>query len=98
MTTTSHDVISENYLRLNISSGGLPIGSIDFISEKINFNISGRSFFKGMAAINQLELEYSDGKLIFIFKNKKNLALNCSLKEFEKVCTHIKTYGYRKSY
>lgn len=93
MTITSHDMISENYLRLNISSGGLSRGSIDFISEKINFNISGRSFFKGMTAINQLELEYSDGKLIFIFKNKKNLEFNCSLKEFEKVSAHIKAYG-----
>ncbi|QIH37087.1 hypothetical protein G6053_13585 [Sphingobacterium sp. DR205] len=98
MTITSHDMISENYLRLNISSGGLSRGSIDFISEKINFNISGRSFFKGMTAINQLELEYSDGKLIFIFKNKKNLEFNCSLKEFEKVNAHIQTHGYRKTY
>lgn len=95
---TSHENITEDYLRLNIESGKQPCGSIDFISEKVNFNIIGSSFFKGMVAIKDIELEYKDGKLIFIFKNKKNLALNCSLKEFEKVCTHIKTYGYRKTY
>lgn len=49
MTITSHDMISEHYLRLNISSAGRPSGSIDFISEEINFNITGQSFFKGMA-------------------------------------------------
>ena len=93
----SHENITEHYLRLNIESGNQPSGSIDFISEKINFNISGRYFFKGMVAIKDTELEYKDGKLIFIFKNKKNLVFSCSLEEFEKVSTHIKSYANEDS-
>ncbi|SMC36974.1 hypothetical protein SAMN04488524_0007 [Pedobacter africanus] len=90
----SHENITEHYLRLNIETNDLPCGSIDFVSEKINFNICGRCLFKGMVAIKDIQLEYKDGKLIFIFKNKKNLRFNCSLKEFETVSTHIRTYGY----
>ncbi|MDR6786640.1 hypothetical protein ABIE26_005174 [Pedobacter africanus] len=98
MTITSHDMISENYLRLNIESSNSPCGSIDFISEKVNFNIIGSSFFKGMVAIKDIELEYKDGKLIFIFKNKKNLEFNCNSKEYEKAKTHFKVYGYGKAH
>jgi hypothetical protein len=61
---TSHENITEQYLQLNIETDDLPCGSIDFISEKINFNIIGRSFFKGMVAIKDIQLEYRDGKLI----------------------------------
>lgn len=98
MTITSHDMLSERYLRLNISSGGQLCGSIDFISEKINFNIIGPSFFKGMVAIKDIELEYKDGKLVFLFQNKKNLEFNCNSKEYEKAKTHFKVYGYGKAH
>ncbi|MFA4870761.1 MAG: hypothetical protein WC623_21370 [Pedobacter sp.] len=93
----SHENITEHYLRLNIEKDNLPCGSIDFISEKINFNISGRYFFKGMVVIEDTKLEYSNGRLIFIFKNKKNLVFSCSLEEFEKVSTHIKSYANEDS-
>jgi hypothetical protein len=43
-----------------------------------------------MVAIKDIELEYKDGKLVFLFQNKKNLLFNCSSKEFEKVTTHMK--------
>ncbi|WP_454880797.1 hypothetical protein [Sphingobacterium detergens] len=95
---SSLENIKQDYLRLNIESGKQPCGSIDFISEKVNFNIIGSSFFKGMVAIKDIELEYKDGKLIFIFKNKKNLPINCSLEEFEKAKTHFKVYGYGKAH
>jgi len=95
---TSHENIKQHYLRLNIKTNDHPCGSIDFISEKVNFNIIGSSFFKGMVAIKDIELEYKDGKLIFIFKNKKNLEFYCNSKEYEKVRTHFKVYGYGKAH
>lgn len=93
MKIISLDNISADYLRLNIESDNKPSGSIDFISEKINFNITGTSFFKGMVPIRNIDLEFKDGKLIFIFDSKKRLLFDCSLEGFEKVSAHIKTYG-----
>ena len=93
MTIISLDDISADYLRLNIESDNKPSGVIDFISEKINFNIIGPSFFKGMVPIRNIDLEFKDGKLIFIFDSKKKLSFDCSLEGFEKVSTHIKAYG-----
>lgn len=90
---TSHENITEHYLKLNIETDHLTSGSVDFISEKINFNITGRYFFKGMVAIKNIQLEYNDGKLIFIFDSKKKLMFNCSSEGFEKVSIHIKTYA-----
>ena len=60
-----YENIMENYLRLNIKTNDQHCGSIDFISEKVNFNIIGSSFFKGMVAIKDLELEYKDGKKLW---------------------------------
>lgn len=51
-----------------------------------------------MIAIKDIELEYKDGKLIFIFMNKKNLEFYCNSKEYEKVKTHFKVYGYGKAH
>jgi len=95
---SSLENIKQDYLRLNIKTNDHPCGSIDFISEKVNFNIIGSSFFKGMVAIKDIELEYKDGKLIFIFKSKKNLPINCNLEEFEKVSVHMKAFGYHKAH
>lgn len=93
MTIISLDDISTDYLRLNIQSDNKPSGSIDFISEKINFNITGPSFFKGMVPIRNIDLEFKDGKLVFIFDSKKTLLFNCNLAAFERINTHIKTYA-----
>lgn len=45
----SHENITEHYLRLNTESSNLPCGSINFISENINFKkrIHYELFFRG---------------------------------------------------
>lgn len=90
---TSNKIIKEAYLQLNITAGEGECGTIDFISNKINFNIVGQYSYKGIEMIKNIELEYTEGRLIFIFKNKKNFTFYCSVHEFEKVNKHIKTYG-----
>jgi len=89
---TSHELVNEGYLRLDVVAGNQPCGTIDFIGEKINFNILGRSFFKGMEVIKNVELVYREGRLVFTFWNGKSLAFDCSLEEFEAVKAHTKFY------
>lgn len=71
----SYELVNEGYLRLDVVSGSQPCGSIDLIGEKINFNITGRYFFKGMETIKNIHIDYHKGELIFIFGNKKQLRL-----------------------
>ena len=86
-------VIEEAYLRCYIESGNQQCGSVDFISEKINFNIYGKNiFYKGMDNIKNIRLEYRDEMLVFTFMNKKSLALNCGMKEFGKISDYIRQY------
>ncbi|SUI96920.1 Uncharacterised protein [Sphingobacterium spiritivorum] len=86
-------VIEEAYLRCYIESSNQQCGSVDFISEKINFNISGKNiFYKGMDSIKNIRLEYRDEILIFTFRNKKSLTFNCGMKEFGKISDHIRQY------
>lgn len=85
--------MNRSYLRLNIQTGMQPCGSVDFISDKINFNISGKSFsFKGMDSIKNITFQYGEGRLVFVFKNTKSLSFNCSVKDVEKVRAHITAY------
>ncbi|MGE8292913.1 MAG: hypothetical protein ACN6ON_14580 [Sphingobacterium sp.] len=82
----SHEAISRNYLQLHIQSNGKPCGSVDFIAEKVNFNISYRwNFFKGMEAIKDIELQYSGGNLIFRFANKKSLVFGCTAEIYKTI-------------
>lgn len=89
----STEIIGNKQLICYIENKDSPCGSIDFISEKINFNISGASFsFKGMEYIKNITLEYTPEELVFIFSNKKKLLVNCHLRIYEKISTHIKNY------
>ncbi|SDD26722.1 hypothetical protein [Niabella drilacis] len=88
----AHEITSGNYLRLHVCSGINSCGSIDFIGEKINFNIVDGSFFKGMEAIRNVGLAYREGKLIFTFRNRKNLEFRCAIEAFEAVHTHVGIY------
>lgn len=89
----SYKIIDKGYVIFYLENNGSPCGSIDFISGKINFNIScNRLIFKGMERIKELSLEYKDESLVFIFSNKKKLSVNGSTAIFEKMTGHIKTY------
>lgn len=88
----SHEFISEEYLRLHVLARSQPCGTIDLIAEKINFNIVGKYFFKGMEAIKDIELTYSEGKLIFKFRNSKNLTVSCDMTAFTTISMHIKSF------
>lgn len=89
----SHASLGETYLQFHIENENSPCGTIDFIAEKINFNIScNRLIFKGMERIKELSLEYKDESLVFIFSNEKKLSVNGSTAVFEKMIGHIKTY------
>lgn len=88
-----HEIFSENYLRLHVQSDSKACGSVDFIGEKINFNIScRRNFFKGMEVIKNIEWEYTGEKLIFIFRNGKNLAFSCNPEMFATISRYIKDF------
>lgn len=45
LAIVSHEHIRGDCLRLNIQQGGQPCGSVDFIGDKVNFNISGKASF-----------------------------------------------------
>lgn len=76
----SHEIVNEEYLRLEFYSANNPCGSIDFIKEKVNFNISCRAnFFKGMEMLKNIKMIYEDEKLAFKFRNNKSLVLHCPL-------------------
>ncbi|MGJ1528013.1 hypothetical protein ACR79H_20335 [Sphingobacterium spiritivorum] len=86
-------VTEDMHLRCYIESSNQQCGSVDFISEKINFNISGKNiFYKGMDSIKNIRLEYRDEILIFTFRNKKSLSFNCGINEFEKISDYIRQY------
>lgn len=92
----SYEMIGKDHIIFLAENNGSPCGSIDFISEKINFNISSNRFiFKGMEYIKNLSLEYQDENLLFTFSNKKRLSVNGSTAVFEKMTAHIKAYGHQ---
>ncbi|MDF2515137.1 MAG: hypothetical protein K0R59_433 [Sphingobacterium sp.] len=84
----SHEFVNESYLRLEIVSGNQPCGTIDLITEKANFNITGKYFYKGMETIKNIQLEYKGKELVFTFRNKKHLLFTCDRTVF----TIIRTY------
>lgn len=91
----SYEMIEKDHVIFYLENNGSSCGSIDFISGKINFNIScNRFIFKGMEYIKELTLAYKDESLVFTFSNKKKLSLNGSTAIFEKMTAHIKTYRY----
>ncbi|GAA4178989.1 hypothetical protein [Sphingobacterium ginsenosidimutans] len=84
----SHELVNKDYLRLNVVSGIQSCGSIDIMYGKINFNIGGKYFFKGMEFIKNVELEYKGEQLVFLFRNGRNLAINCTKEEFSTISKH----------
>ncbi|PRD54742.1 hypothetical protein [Sphingobacterium gobiense] len=89
----THEIITENYLRLQVYSGNTPCGTIDFIGEKINFNIVGKYFFKGMEAIRNIKLEYKKEEiLVFKFRNSKSLAVSCDMTALKSIRMYIKSF------
>ncbi|EFK58948.1 hypothetical protein ACFU8T_15185 [Sphingobacterium spiritivorum] len=86
-------IIEEAHLRCYIESSNQKCGSVDFISEKINFNISGKNiFYKGMESIKNIRFDYKDEILVFTFSNNKSMSFNCGIYEFEKISDHIRQY------
>jgi len=91
----SHEVIDKGHVRFNVENKSSPCGSIDFISGKINFNISCSGFvFKGMEYIKDISLEFKDESLVFTFSNKKSLSVDGSTAIFETMIAHIKVYRH----
>lgn len=88
----SHEFINGDYLRLNVACGNQPCGTIDLIAKKINFNIVGKHFFKGMVSMNGIELEYQQEALVFTFRNRKRLAFNCDTIVFTTISRHVKAF------
>ncbi len=91
----SYETIEKAHIVFYLENNGSSCGSIDFISGKINFNIScNRFIFKGMEYSRELTLDYKDESLVFTFSNKKKLSVNSSKGIFEKMTAHIQTYGH----
>ncbi|WP_313492031.1 MULTISPECIES: hypothetical protein [Sphingobacterium] len=88
----SHEIVKEGYLRLDVVYKSRSCGTIDIIAEKINFNIPGKYFFKGMEAIKNIELEYTEGELVFTFRNRKSLAFSCDMTAFTAISMYIKSF------
>ena len=88
----SLEFVSEHYLQLKVVSGSQPCGAVDLISEKINFNIVGRHFFKGMETIKNIQSEYKEDILVFTFRNKKHLSFNCDRTTFTKIHAYISAF------
>lgn len=89
----SHEILDKDHLRCFVENKNSPCGAIDFIADKVNFNIScKRIFFKGMDNIKNIILNYENEKLVFTLSNKKTLSFKCNPKEFEAISTHFKNY------
>ena len=89
----SHEILGETHLKFYAGTDNNQCGTIDFISEKINFHIScKRNIFKGMVSIKNITIVYKLGRLVFILKDKKDLSFNCSSQTFEIMNAHIQRY------
>ena len=89
----SHEISDDAHLRFYVATGNTQCGTIDFISENINFYIScKRNVFKGMVSIKNIRVEYKPGRLVFILNDKTNLTFNCSMQLFEVMDAHIQRY------
>ncbi|WP_312553362.1 hypothetical protein [Empedobacter brevis] len=90
----SYENIKEDYLRLHIQQNNRPCGTVDFISDKINFTIScQKNFFKGMETIRNCSCDCKEGALRFMFNNKQQLTFRCCTAVFEHINQHIQQYG-----
>ncbi|MGU9937911.1 hypothetical protein ACNFNZ_04945 [Empedobacter brevis] len=90
----SYENIKEDYLRLHIQQDNRPCGTVDFISDKINFTIScQKDFFKGMETIRNCSCDYKEGTLRFMFNNTQQLTFQCCTAVFEHINQHIQHYG-----
>jgi hypothetical protein len=93
ITIKTHEMIDKGHVIFYVENNSSSCGSIDFISGKINFNISCNSFvFKGMEYMKDMTLAYKDESLVFTFSNKKSLSVAGSIAIFERMTTHIKIY------
>ncbi|MGJ1432807.1 hypothetical protein ACR79M_14625 [Sphingobacterium spiritivorum] len=93
VSITSCAVLEEAHLRCYVENNNQECGSVDFISEKINFNISGKNiFYKGMESIKNIRFDYKDEILVFTFSNNKSMSFNCGIKEFGEINAHIRQY------
>ncbi len=89
----SYEVLSKEQLRFYVLQDNNQCGYIDFIADKINFNIScKRNFFKGMDKLKNITLNYEKEKVAFTLSNKKTLSFKCSTAVFEHITTHIESY------
>lgn len=83
-----------DYLRLNLLTQNAAGGSIDFIGRKVNFNIGPANFYKGMAYLRDITLDYRPPILTIGFKRgAKTLSFICSAVLFEQVKAHIAQLG-----
>lgn len=91
---TSHEIIKEDYFRLMVQSDNRPCGFVDFIADKVNFNISCKNdFFKGMESIVNITFKYEKDRLFVVFKNKRPMVFTCKVKILEQISHHIKGHG-----
>lgn len=89
----SYEHISEDYLRLIIQKGGQSCGSIDFIGDKVNFNISGKSeFFKGAERIAHIAFSFIADDVVFLFSNKQKLVIYCYPEALQEINLHVKRH------
>lgn len=88
-----YEVLSKEQLRFYVLQDNNSCGAIDFIADKMNFNIyCKRNFFKGMDKLKNIILNYEKEKVAFILSNKKALSFKCSTAVFEQMITHIEYY------
>lgn len=91
----AHETTNEDYLRLIMTKGDSSCGFVDFIAEKVNFNISGEKvIFKGMENISNMKYTYKNDKLVLLFNNKQTIGFDCNPELFEKISNHFERYGH----
>lgn len=88
-----YEILDQRHLKLYIADNNGPCGSIDFIADKINFNIScKRNLFKGMEPIQKIQSNYQKEQLVITLSNKETLSFKCSVQVFEQINAHIERY------
>ncbi|GEM_PF-911228 len=90
----SYEIPDPRHLKFYVENSNEKCGSIDFIADKINFNIScKRPLFKGMEPIKNIKFHYQNQQLVFTLSNKKALSLKCSVQVLEQMNAHIERFS-----
>lgn len=88
----TQEQINDHYLRLDMLWENQPCGTIDLIAGKINFNLLGKKFFKGMAFLDSLQIEHDGERCIVLFQGGKTLIFGCRTETFSAIDHHVRKF------